>query len=618
VLTDAETNHKKRRVGVAAVIGAAMVLALTVAGAGNSTRDAATAYSAPPAFTAAQMATPAGADWIDSNGNSLGQRYSSLKQINRGNVGQLQVAWQVTLPEPPTGGSESSGLEYGGLYYFIASSDDVYALNATTGQTVWEWQPPTKQSSSPKGLGMGAGNIYAGLGNDDVVAINALTGQTAWMTAPLGNPSGGETLSAPVTYSDGMVFIGPSGSDSGIRGYVAALSAATGKVIWKTYTIPAAPGDPGYSTWGQPADLVHGGGGDWNKVVADPSTNMVYAATANAEPYANRPKGDDLYTSSIVAFNMKTGAIMWGYQLFHHDTWDLDASPNAPVLLNYRLGGKLVKAIELPTKVGENFIINRVTGKPFKQLPIPEVPVPQDPAVPNDSPTQPIPTGQPFAPPCSTPQEWLAVGGAPSLLGPDGNPINFACNFQPVVSTHYTVPGWHDIADWPPTSYSQQTGLVYVCSTNSRGDAYEAVPQADAVLGPGTSGYGTENVSLLGGDWAKGQIGFITAIDLRTNDIVWAKQMPDDNACYSGTSNTAGGLIFSNMFSGRLMALDAGNGTVLWTSPQMDAGSSGAPTIYQGADGREYVVVPAMGLGISKASVQGNTIYAYALPSATG
>ncbi len=311
---------------------------------------------------------------------------------------------------------------------------------------------------------------------------------------------------------------------------------------------------------------------------------------------------------------MKTGAIKWGYQVFHHDTWDLDASPTPPVLLDYSLGGKKVKAIELATKVGENFIINRVTGKPFPQLPIPEVPVPQDPAVPNNSLTQPIPSGQPFAPPCSTPQEWIAVGGTPSLLGPDGNPINFACNFQPVVSTHYTVPGWHDVADWPPTSYSQQTGLLYVCSTNSRGDAYEAVPQADAVLGSGNRGYGTENVSLLGGDWAAGQIGWLTAINPRTNTIAWAKHMPDSNGCYSGSTTTASKLVFTNMFSGRLLALDAGSGTALWTSPQMDAGSSAAPIVYKGSNGREYVLVPEFGFTISKASVTGTSIYAYSLP----
>jgi alcohol dehydrogenase (cytochrome c) len=592
-----------------------MLLSLMLAGAGNSSRNAA-GYTAPPAFTASQLAAPAGNDWIDFGGNSLDQRYSSLTQINRGNVGGLQVAWHVNLPEKIGTTAETSGVEYGGLYYIVVGNDDVYALNATTGATVWEWQPAVPQAGlGPKGLGIGDGNVYIDEADDYVVAINALTGQTAWKTGPVGDTTAGDNLSAPVTYANGMVFTGNSGSDAGVRGYIAAFDAKTGKQLWKTYTIPLGPKDPGYSSWGQPADLIHGGGGDWNKVVADPSLNMVYAATANAEPYANRPKGNDLYTSAIVALDMKTGALKWGYQLFHHDSWDLDASPTPPVLLNYSLGGKKVQAIELPTKVGENFIINRVTGKPFAQLPIPEVPVPQDPSVPNNSPTQPIPSGQPFAPACSTPQEWIAVGGTPSLLGPDGNPINFACNFQPVVSTHYTVPGWHDIADWPPNSYSQTTGLIYVCSTNSRGDAYEAVPQADAVLGVGNRGYGTENVSLLGGDWVEGQIGWLTAMNPRTNTIAWAKQMPDHNGCYSGSSTTASNLVFSNLFSGHLMALDAGSGTALWTGPQMDAGSSGAPTIYMGSDGREYVTLVEFGIGISKASVQGNSIYAYALPS---
>src|SRR5579872_4367780 len=143
-------RHRKGRVRVAAVIGAAIVLSLAVAGAGNSSRTTAAAFTAPPAFTAAQLAAPAGNDWIDSNGNSLGQRYSSLKQITLQNVGQLQVAWHVHLPEALGSGSESNPIEYGGALYFVASDDDVYALNATTGQTIWEWQPATPQKSSPK------------------------------------------------------------------------------------------------------------------------------------------------------------------------------------------------------------------------------------------------------------------------------------------------------------------------------------------------------------------------------------------------------------------------------------------------------------------------------------
>jgi glucose dehydrogenase len=596
------------------VLGSVLVLSLVLTGAGNSSRNAAK-FTAPPAFTDAQLAAPAGNDWIDFGGSSLDQRYSSLNSINRGNVNQLRVAWHVNLPEKPGTNSEGGGLEYGGIFYWGAGNDDIYALDATTGKTIWEWQPPTPQvGGGLRGLAMGEGKIFFNEYDNYIVALDALTGKQVWRVGPVGDPTAGEYNPAPITYAHGMLFSGTGGSDAGVRGFIAAYSAQTGKEIWKTYTIPLKASDPGYSSWGQPADLVHGGGGDWQKVVADPSLGLVYAATANAEPYANRPKGDDLWTSSIVAFDMKTGAIKWGYQLFHHDTWDLDASPTPPVLLNYSLGGKKVQAIQLPTKVGTNFIINRVTGKPFKELPIPEVPVPQDPSVPNNSPTQPDPSGHPFASPCSTPQEWIAVGGTPSLLGPDGNPINFGCNFQPVVSSHYTVPGWHDVADWPPTAFSQATGLLYVCSTNTRGDAYEAVPQADAVLGAGNRGYGTENVSLVGGDWVASQVGYVSAINPRTNDVVWQTRMPDQNGCYSGNTTTASKLIFSNMFSGRLMALDAGNGSVLWTSPQMDAGSSGPPIIYKGTDGKEYVAVPEFGLTISKASVQGNSIYAYALP----
>jgi quinohemoprotein ethanol dehydrogenase len=614
---DVGRKYSTRRIWQVVLMGTMFVVALSLASAssGSTNKSNTLRATAPPAFTAAQLAAPAGANWIDFGGDSRDDHYSSLNSIKLSNANQLQTAWHIHLPEAPGLNSEGGGIAYNGVYYYGAGDDDIYAINGSTGAIIWEYKPSTPQAHAGlRGIAMGDGKIYFNEYDNYIVALNATTGAQVWKIGPVGDPTAGEYNPSPITYANGMLFSGTGGSDSGIRGFIAAYNASNGKQVWKTYVVPAAASDPGFASWGAPADLAHGGGGDWGKVVADPAAGVVYAGTANAEPYANRPKGDDLYTSSDIELNMKTGKFMWGYQIVHHDTWDIDASANNLMLYNFTLGGKTVQALDQPTKLGTNFILNRQTGKPFKQLPIPEIKVPTDPEAPNDAKTQPVPTGEPFGNTCSTPQEWIAAGDNPSLLGPDGKPIVFGCNFQPVVSSHYVVPGWHDTADWPPDSFSRTTGLVYVCSTNTRGDAYEAVPQSDAVQGAGHTGYGTENVSELGGDWVKGQVGVLTAIDPRTNDIVWKRIMPDHNGCYSGVTTTAGRLVFVELYSGHLVAYDAGNGNLIWQSPQMDA-SGGAPsTVYTGSDGREYVTVTAMGLTISAHSTVGNSIYSFALP----
>jgi glucose dehydrogenase len=305
--------------------------------------------------------------------------------------------------------------------------------------------------------------------------------------------------------------------------------------------------------------------------------------------------------------------MVWYYQMVHHDEWDYDINTTPAVLMDYKLGGKTVHAIDQPTKMGLNFILNRVNGKPFKKLPITETPEPQSPQAPNNSPTQPIPSGQPFAPQCATAAAWTAGGGT-TTTGPDGNPIEFGCTYTPIVSSHYTQPGFHDKADYPPTSYSSQTGYVYVCDTLNRGDAYEAVPVAKTKLGPGDTGYGTEVSSVLNGDWIKGKVGQVVAINPVTNRPVWKATMPDGNGCYSGISTTAGGVLFVGTFSGELLGYNAKTGKLLWQSPQMQGSALNPPVVYQGLDGKEHVTIQAALGGLSRVDLPGNSVYSYTLP----
>jgi glucose dehydrogenase len=586
------------------------------AASGSAAKPRKPGYTYPGALTASDMTQASGTNWVDYGGNNYNQRYSTLNAINTHNVTKLHVSWQATLngvlnTQTDVGG----GLEYGGVYYYGAGNDDIFAFDSSTGKQLWEYtgSQQTALGSKLYGIAMGAGKIFFNEDDDYIVALNAKTGTLAWKVGPVGDPTAGETNISALEYSNGELFSGTAGSDSGVRGFISAYSAKDGHQLWKTFMVPAVPTDPGFSTWGPGGSSPPLGGGDWGHISTDPELGQIYVGTANAEPYANRPAGSDLFTSSTVALNMKTGKIVWHYQEVHHDEWDDDTTANPAVLIDYVLGGKIVHAIDQPTKMGLNFILNRKTGKPFKHLPIKEVAQPQSPEAPNNALTQPIPSGTPFAPGCATAQEWTAAGGTPTLIGPDGQPIQFGCIYTPIVSSHYTVPGWHDVADWPADTFSQQTGLMYVCDTINRGDAYEAVPVAKAKPGTGNQGFGTENTSQLAGDWVQGKIGNVVAINPKTNRPAWKMVMPNNDGCYSGLASTAGGVMFVGTLTGQLLALNSKTGKLLWTSPQLQGSIFSPPVIYQGLDGKEHVTLQT-GVGNSKAAIPGNSVYSFTLP----
>jgi len=562
-----------------------------------------------PAFSAKQLGASAGNDWLAPGGNVQNDHYSTLKDITTSNIGTLKQAWHVHLGETARQQMEANGLVYNGNYYIVAGNGDVFAYNGATGDRIWKYTAPAGLNSVlVRGIVMGDGKIFYGEVDDSMVAIDADTGQLAWKSQPIADPKAGYSLNSAAAYYNGMVYEGVSGSESGIRGFLQAWDAKTGKLRWRHYFVPG-PKDPAFKTWGKNPDWQHGGAGVWTHPVVDPVKGIIYVGTANAAPYHQRPAGADLYSASDVALNAKTGKMIWYYQFVHHDDTDFDVA-NTPTLYDYKYRGKTYHALDQPTKMGFNFILDRYTGKPL--IPTPEVPQPQDPSRPDLSKTQPVPFGQPFTEPCATPQEWIKAGGTPTLLGPDGKPLIFGCNFSPIVSTAYTVPGWHDDADWPANAFNKARGLFYVCSTSNRGDAYEAVPIADFKPVAGTGSY-TGNVSLLAGDWALGKEGVVTAYDPRTNNIVWRATMPDGNACYSGLTTTAGGVVFVGTFDGHLLAYDANNGNLLWQSPQLDATVSASASVYR-ANGKQYVTVLVGGMTISGKAKLGDSVYAFALP----
>lgn len=614
---------------VAAVVAIGGALLGISAASGSTTQTA--AITPPPAFTGSQLDAYADGDWIDAFGNDYGDRYSQLNQITTSNVATLHTVWHLNITALGGGcvsacSQSASGIEYKGILYYPSDNDNVYAINATTGQVLWQYTanlvPGTYVDDgggvTTRGLAIGDGMVFLARLDDVDVALNAQTGAVVWQQTLDSYTTGAFQTGAPAYVGSAKVpevIVGMAGGEIGVRGYAEALNAKTGAELWKTYMVPG-PGDPNYSTWGDDQDTAHGGAPIWTHPVVDSTLGLAYVGTGNASPYVNRSPGTDLYTASDVALNINTGAIVWYYQTVHHDEWDDDLA-TTPILINYYHDGQLVKALDQATKMGYNFILDRATGQPV--IPTPEVPQAQDPqdnASTGDSLTQPIPAGQPFSQQCATAGEWVANGGNPNLLGPDGNPITFGCVYTPLSSNNYTAPGFHDVADWPPTSYNPKTGLVYVCSTNDRIDLYKATPLASAA--PVVSKSYTEVSGSLAGDWVVGKWGVVTAINPQDNKIRWQLNLPDGNGCYSGTA-TAGmagssSVLFVGEASGYLLGVNAKTGQVLWQSPQLVAAGTSPAIIYM-VNGHEYVTFIAGGTSASSKSVKGGDIYTFALPN---
>jgi quinohemoprotein ethanol dehydrogenase len=612
---------RRLTITVLVVAAATAVVAISQATGGG------TAISVPPAFSSAQLSATPNGDWIMFGGNTTADRYTQLNQINTSNIGTLHTVWHIHTGSTISSGRSNSadGVVYHGVYYTVTAADDVLAIAGATGEVLWTYRanlvPGTYTSDgggvTSRGLAIGDGMVFLSRIDDLNVALDAKTGAIVWQNQIDSYTTGGFETAAP-TYIDAKagpeVIVCMAGGEIGVRGYVEALDAKTGKALWKTYMVPG-PGDPGHESWGYDYDWAHGGASVWTHPLVDYKLGEVYVATGNASPYVNRAPGDDLYTASDVAMDFNTGKIMWYWQTVHHDQWDDDIA-TTPTLIDYYKGGKMIHALQQATKMGYNFIVDRATGKPT--IPTPEVPQPQD-AADNaslgNSLTQPIPSGQPFAPQCATAAEWIAYGGNPNLLGPDGNPISFGCVYTPLSSNHYTAPGFHDDADWPPTSFNPKTALIYVCSTNNRDRPYKATTLAAANPIPGKS-Y-TEVSSTSAGDWLAGLWGVVTAIRPTDNKIAWQLIMPDGNGCYGGTatagSSAKSSVIFEGTMDGHLLGISARTGQVLWTSDQLDAAALAPPTIYS-VNGHEFITLSVGGTSASGAAKRGDSIYSFALP----
>jgi alcohol dehydrogenase (cytochrome c) len=546
------------------------------------------------------LQSPVGKDWVTNGGNLTNQRYSALKQIDTANVKQLKGAWMTRLKGSGLGGkysAEATPLVKDGVMYMVTGNDDVFALNAKTGELLWErWSGIDQKISTVccgwlnRGLAMGEGMVFLGQLDANVAALDIKTGKEVWKT-PIEDWRNGYGVTSAPLYFDGIVYSGNTGGEFGVRSRLTALDAKTGKILWRWYTLPA-PGEVGADSWPAGADhAMRGGASIWNTPALDPQLGLIYFATGNCGPDydGSMREGDNLFCASIVALKAKTGEYAWHFQEVHHDIWDYDAA-SPVVLFDTVINGQPRKGIAEAGRTGWVYILDRTNGKPL--IGIEERPVPQEPRQ-KTAKTQPYPIGDATVPLCAQPMEGYEKAG---------------CIFETFWDEPVLIqPSGQGGTNWSPMPYSPDTGFLYVPGT-IRTSTFSRVPSQYSNGLRYTNGTQAPPIgSALSGTF--------TAIDSRTNKIAWQHKTPYRMGGGGGSTVTAGGLLLRGEPDGNFVAVDARTGDALWKF-QTGFGADAPATVYE-VDGDEYIAINTGGNSI-QGSAYGDAVWAFSLKGQLG
>ena len=483
---------------------------------------------------AAALLKPATDTWPTYNGDYSGQRFSTLDQINAGNVGSLTLAWAF-----PThvASIKSTPLEVNGILYFSVP-DHVWAIDARYGRLIWHYQRHSEGDHiGHRGLAMYKNWLYFTSPDAHLVCLDAKDGTVRWDVEMADVKMGYFSTMAPLVIRD-HVIAGVSGDVTDVPGFLESIDPETGTIQWRWYTEPK-PGEPGSETWPKDSDaILHGGGMTWMTGTYDPALNLLYWGTGNPNPVLageGRP-GDNLYTCSIVALNPDTGKLVWYFQPSPHDVHDWDAV-QTPVLFDADFKGKKRKLLAQASRNGFFFLLDRANGEHLVTAPF----IDQTWASGVDA------KGRPIAKPESAPS-------------PDGALVE---------------PASDGSTNWMAPSFDPQTGLFYVNARRVFSVYYHTVTGK-------AEGWGGRDRIL----WANSTL---RALDYRTGKVVWNHEIGEDESI-AGILTTAGHLLFSADNAGNLLALDPATGKTLW---HLNAGGEmvASPMTYQ-LDGRQYLIAP--------------------------
>lgn len=472
------------------------------------------------------------------------QRYSSLEQINTDTVGKLVPVWAYSLDDGR--GQESFPLVHNGVMYLTTHKSTI-ALDPMTGKQVWktmvEYPAETPRVACcgivNRGVALYDGKVYRTTLDAHVVALDAATGAEVWKTKSTDFKNGYSFTVAPLL-ADGVLIVGISGGEYGIRGYIEGYDPQTGEQLWRTYTVPA-PGEPGSETWPEGDAWERGGGPAWLTGTYDPDLNTVYWGTGNAGPWnAGVRPGDNLYTTSILALNPKTGDIKWHYQTTPNDPFDYDAT-NELVLAE--LDGQ--KVVMQANRNGFLYVINRETGK--------------------------LVAANKFV---------NRVDWADSINLDTGRPVETAVADGARGGDQVEFwPSAFGGKNWSPMSYNPESQTAFINTLNI-GMNYKAVePQYRA----GVFYFGAE----FSWSWPEGDRGYLRAVDPMTGEVKWESGVAIPRL--AGTLATGGDLVFTGTQTGEFEAFNANTGDRLW-SFNTGSGIVGQPMTWE-MDGRQYISI---------------------------
>jgi glucose dehydrogenase/plastocyanin len=573
--------------------------------------------------------SPSEEDMPTVGGNLGNQHYSALRQINKGNLRKLGPVWRthVSAVEPATDdtGQQTTPIVVDGVIYLDTPNGEVIAVDGKTGEANWKWAPEDfGTNGTRRGVSVGDGKVYTLAGGSRVVALDKDTGEEIWVVQPEA-PDGaslGRVGKVATVYHDGVVY--GHAADGG-RGAVFALNSSDGSLIWHFFGGPDrgtiftdvnGNSVDGAATWGPVLPdgtdcALEGGAAPWMHGAVDPELGMYYMTFGNARSCTSsqngslRP-GDNLFSSTMVAVDMKTGEYKWHYQSIHHDVWDMD-NVHPPTLADVEIDGEERQVVFYGSKSGHHFVLDRTNGQPV--LPVNDQPMIQD-SRQNHAETQPFPEER-LLPECLVWEKldpdnipgdpWRAV---PNYNGyqpdEDGNlvfnPDSYVAEDEPFLTYPDRYPSDHRLGcmydpqwdrpilsttsqngggDWSNHSYSHKTNLVYFP-------------------------YGTNPVAHWNGAGANGQraigqyqTGGILAYDASTGKVKWENHLGTDMSHGQGPLTTASNLLFVGQIDGNLLALDARTGRELWRF-QTGSGIAGAPITYE-IDGEQYVAAFAAG-----------------------
>ena len=529
----------------------------------------AAALAAVPVSLLGQIPTDS---WPTYHGDYSGRRFSTIKQVNIGNVKALTLAWVYRLntsrtgaivggegtDTPPPGSPpsiKSTPLMINGVLYFSVP-DHVWALDARTGRENWHyaWKTRGGDHIGNRGVGILDNWLYFLTPDNYFISLDVGTGKERWHHEIANMKREYFSTNAPMIIGR-QVIIGVGGDALDIPGYLESRDPEAGNLVWRWNTTPR-PGEPGATSWPDEESMSHGGGMPWIPGTYDPDLNLYYLGTGNPQPVLSgksRP-GDNLYTCSIVALNPNTGKMVWYYQVTPHDTHDWDAA-QTPVLIDGDFDGKPRKMIAQASRNGHFFLLDRITGEHLLTSK----------HIDSLNWTKGInSTGQPT----HDPGKDASVPG--TLVSPDTS----------------------GATNWPPPSFSPDTGLMYFGTRQTFSVMYltdtDGRPQGWAAA--------ERNVGSVGNA--------LKAIDYKTGKVKWSRPFAmgpgGSQGGPVGLLSTAGGLLFGGDGGGNFVAYDASSGKPLWHAG-LGTNTTNGPQTYL-LDGRQYIVVGA-----------GDSLYAFVL-----